>query len=90
MRAAANKEVDAVGGRLVSVDLKKTVPGSKGRIAEVRKIVCLVAGDHPTRKGQSGHFGDDRFQRWECLRAPGARERDQRYRPGSPTAAASP
>src|SRR6516162_9195107 len=62
MRAAANKEVDAVGGRVVSIDLEKTVPGSKGRIAEVRKIVCLMAGDHATRAGQSDHLGDYRFR----------------------------
>ena len=61
MRAAANKEVDAVGGRVVSVDLEKTVPGSKGRIAEVRKVVCLMAGDHATRPSQSDHLADDRF-----------------------------
>src|SRR6516165_3524338 len=61
MRAAANKEVDAVGGRIVSVDLEKTVPGSKGRIAEVRKVVCLMAGDHATRPSQSDHLADDRF-----------------------------
>jgi hypothetical protein len=42
--------------------VEETVPGSKGRIAEVRKIVCLMAGDYATGAGQSDHLGDYRFR----------------------------
>ena len=61
MHATADEKINAVAGRIRPEDLKETIPGAKRRIAKVRKIVCLVAGDDAARTGEPDHLLNDRF-----------------------------
>ena len=61
MHAAADEKINSVAGRILLEDLKETIPGAKRRIAKVRKIVCLVAGDDTARTGEPDHLLNDRF-----------------------------
>jgi hypothetical protein len=57
--SAADKKIDPISGRVSLENLEKTFPGWKGRIAQVRKVICLVAGDYATRPSQPDHLSDD-------------------------------
>ena len=53
-----DKYVDPVRARVFFEDLEKTVPSSKRRIADVRKVVGLMAGNHAARPSEPNHLAN--------------------------------